>query len=46
MSTYHGKIDALVILERVQQPDKPLALGIRENVTLCQDMADLVQLEQ
>lgn len=44
--TYHGEIDTLVILERVEQPNQPFALCCSQDITLGQDMANLVQLEQ
>lgn len=42
----HGKIDTLVILERVEQSNKPLTLRRGKNIAFCQDMANLVELEQ
>lgn len=44
--THHCKINILVILERVQQTDEPLALGSCQDVSFGQDVAHLVQLEQ
>ena len=44
--TYHGKINALVVLESIEQAYKPLALSSGQDITLRQDMADLIQLEQ
>lgn len=45
-ATHHSKIDILVVLEGIQQTDEPLTLGGRQDVSLCQDVADLIQLEQ
>jgi len=45
-ATHHSKIDTLVILESVEQAYEPLALSSGQDVALCQDVADLVQLEQ
>lgn len=42
----HGKIDALVVLEGVEQPYKPFALGGSKNVSFGEDMTDFVQLEE
>nr|GFD56627.1 hypothetical protein [Tanacetum cinerariifolium] len=44
--TYHCKVDALLILEGIQQPHKPLALCCGQNITLRQYVADFVQLEE
>lgn len=44
--THHCKVNILVVLERVQQTHEPLALGSCQDVSLGQDVADLVQLEQ
>lgn len=44
--SYHGEVDALVILKRIQKTNQPLALCAGENVALGQDMADLIQLEK
>jgi hypothetical protein len=42
----HGKIDTLVILERVQQPNQPLALGCGQDVPFRKNVPDFIQLEQ
>lgn len=46
LPAYHCKIDIFVILERVQETDKPLTLGGGQDVSLGQYVADLIQLEQ
>lgn len=42
----HGEIDALLVLERVQETDKPLTLRVGQDVSLGQNVSDLVELEQ
>lgn len=44
--TYHSQVYTLVVLEGVEQSHQPLALGVCEDVTLCKDVSDLVELEQ
>lgn len=43
---YHRKVDASIILESIQQSNKPVALRIGENVSLGEHMSNLVHLEQ
>lgn len=43
---FHCKIDALLILEGVEEADEPLALGVGQNISLGQDMSDLIEFEQ
>ena len=45
-ATYHGQVDALVVLECIKQPDQPLALRIGQDVALSEHMSDLIKLEQ
>lgn len=45
-ATYHGQVDALVVLECIKQPDQPLALRIGQNVAFSEHMSDLIKLEQ
>lgn len=44
--TYHSKVYALLILERIQQAYEPLTLGSCENVSLGEDMLDFIKLEK
>jgi hypothetical protein len=44
--SYHSQIDALLVLESIQQPDQPFAFRRRQNIALRQDVPDLVELEQ
>jgi len=44
--TYHCQINALVILEGIEQTNEPLALCISQDITLSENMSDLVQLEE
>lgn len=43
---YHCEEDALLVLEGVKQADKPFTPGRGQNVTLREDVADFVELEQ
>lgn len=45
-NTHHSKIDALVILERVQKSHQPFALSGSQNITLGEDVSNFIQLEQ
>lgn len=45
-AAHHRKVDALVVLKGVEQADQPLALSSGKDIALCQDVANLVQLEQ
>jgi len=45
-AAHHSKVDAFVILKGVEQADQPLALSSGKDIALCQDVANLVQLEQ
>lgn len=44
--TYHGKINALVVLKGIKQPNKPFTLRARQNITLRQDVPNFVQFEK
>ena len=33
-------------MERVEQPDKPLALRICQDITLCENVSNLIKLEE
>jgi hypothetical protein len=45
-AAYHCKIDAFLILEGIEQPDEPFAVGRCEDVTFCQDVSNLIELEK
>lgn len=42
---YHCQIDTPLILEGIQQLDKPFTRSIRQDITFCQNVSDLIQLE-
>lgn len=44
--TYHRQVNALLILKGIQQAHKSLALCVGQDITLGENVSDLVQLEQ
>jgi hypothetical protein len=44
--TYHGEVNALVILEGIEQSDEPLTLCIGQDITLRKNVSYLIQFEQ
>jgi hypothetical protein len=42
--TYHGKVDMIPILERIQKTDQPRRLGSRQDISLDENMLDFVHL--
>jgi hypothetical protein len=45
-SAYHSKVDALVVLERIEKLNKPLAVRRREDIALRQNVTHFVELEE
>jgi hypothetical protein len=45
-TAYHCEINALLILESIEQSNQPFAVGCREDVAFCQDVSNLVQLKE
>lgn len=44
--SYHSQVNALLVLERIQQSHEPFALGVCQNIPLRQNMSDLIKLEE
>lgn len=44
--TDHCEIDAAIVLKSIQQPDEPFALRVCEDISLGQNMPDLIHLKQ
>lgn len=42
----HRQVDLVIILEGIQKLDEPFALSGSQDVTLCENMPDLIQFEQ
>ncbi len=44
--THHCKINTLLVLEGVQQTNKPFAFSTSQNISFSKNMSDLVKLEK
>jgi hypothetical protein len=44
--THHRQVNALIILEGVEQSNQPLALRVGQDITLCKDVSNFIQFEE